>query len=177
METREKIINSEDIFDGKVIKVKKYTVELPDGSISFREEVLHGGGAGAIVYDNGYIYLVSQFRLAANAELWEIPAGKLEKGEDAESTIKRELVEEIGVKANALKKIAAVYPSPGYTSEVLHVYYCDDFEKVPQKLDKGEFLNVKKVAVKEAFDMLDSGEIKDGKTVIALLYLKNILNL
>lgn len=175
MKTAEKITAVKDIYDGKIIKVKNYTVELPDGSESNREEVLHGGGAGAIVYDKGYVYLVSQFRLAANADLWEIPAGKLEFGEKPDLAVKRELIEEIGVKAKSLKKITTVYPSPGYTNELLHVYYCDDFEFTSQKLDEGEFLNVRKFSVEEAFKMLDTGEIRDGKTVIALLYLKNIL--
>ena len=175
METKETVLSVEEIFDGKVIKVRKYAVKLPDGSTSFREEVMHGGGAGALVYDDGYIYLVSQFRLAANGDLLEIPAGKLESGEDPEKTIRRELVEEIGVKPRTLKKISSFYVSPGYTNEITHVYYCDDFELTDRKLDDGEFLNVKKISAKEAFLMVERGEIVDAKTIVAILYLKNLL--
>lgn len=175
METKETVVSVEEIFEGKVIKVRKYVVTLPDGSTSVREEVLHGGGAGALVYDDGQIYLVSQFRLAAGRDILEIPAGKLEAGEDPEKTIRRELVEEIGVKPKTLEKISSFYVSPGYTNEITHVYYCDDFELTDGKLDDGEFLNVRKIPAKEAFSMMDKGEIVDAKTIIALLYLKNLL--
>ena len=175
METKETIVETENVFDGKIIKVRKYVVTLPDGKKAFREEVLHGGGAGALVYDGENVYLVSQFRLAANSDLLEIPAGKLEPGEDPLEAVKRELVEEVGVVAKRLDKISSFYPSPGYTDEVTHVYFCDDFYVSDQKLDEGEFLNVKKIPVEKAFSMVRSGEIIDAKTVIALLYLKNLL--
>ena len=175
METEEKIVSVENIFDGKIIKVRRFVVTLPDGSSAFREEVCHGGGAAALVYDGENVFLVSQFRLAAERDLLEIPAGKLEKGEDPESAIRRELVEEVGIVAGKLKKISSFYASPGYTNEVIHVYFCDDFTFTDQKLDAGEFLNVRKIPAERGIAMVESGDIADAKTVVSLLYLKNLL--
>ena len=173
MKTEEKILSEQNIFDGRVFSVRKYSVALPDGTESFREEVLHRGGACMIAVDNGEIVFVSQYRLAAKKDLLEIPAGKLEEGEDPQKAAERELIEEVGLRSKKTSLIAAVYPSPGYTNEKIYIYYCESFERVAQKLDKGEFLNVVKIPVEKAFEMVESGEICDGKTVIALLYLKN----
>ena len=173
MKVDEKIIGCEDIFHGVVFTAKKYTVELPDGSIGYREEVEHNGGACVLAYEDGCIYLVKQYRLAVRGETIEIPAGKLNKGEDPEVCARRELTEETGLIAHSIKKICAMTVSPGYTNEIIHIYYVDDFEKSAQQLDEGELLNVYKVPVKKAFDMVERGEITDSKTVVALLWLKS----
>lgn len=175
MKTEEKIVSTENIFDGHIFKVRRYGVELPDGSNSVREEILHCGGACAIAMDGGEIFFVSQYRLAAGRDLIEIPAGKLNEGEDPLEAAKRELIEEVGIKAEKMSLIASVYPSPGYTNELIHIYFCEAFTKTKQKLDEGEFLNVLKIPYEKAFKMIETGEINDGKTVIALLYLKNYL--
>ena len=175
MKTEEKIISTENIFDGKIFKVRRYGVELPDGSTSIREEIMHHGGACAIAIDNGEIFFVSQYRLAAGCDLIEIPAGKLNEGEDPLEAAKRELIEEVGIKAEKMTLISSVYPSPGYTNERIYIYFCEVFKRVEQKLDEGEFLNVIKIPCEKAFKMIETGEICDGKTVIALLYLKNYL--
>ncbi len=173
MKTEEKIVGCTDVFNGRIFDVKKYTVELPDKSLSFREEVEHHGGACVLAFDDGYIYLVRQYRLAVRDETIERPAGKLEKGEDPESCALRELTEETGLVAESIRKICAINPSPGYTNEIIHIYYVDRFLKADQKLDDGEFLNVIKLPVKKCFEMVESGEITDGKTVVALLWLKS----
>lgn len=175
MKTTETVLSVEDIYDGKVIKVKKYTVALPDGRKAFREEVLHHGGACALAVDGGDIVFVSQYRLAAREELLELPAGKMNEGEDPMLCAARELKEETGLIAKRMELISAFYPSPGYTDEKIYVYHCTDFEKGDNALDDGEFLNVVRVPQNKAFRMLDEGLFADGKTVVALLYLKSLL--
>ena len=175
MDTTEKIIRCEDIYDGKVIKVKKFEVMLPDGNKSIREEVVHSGGAGILAVKDGFVYFVSQYRLAARGELLEIPAGKLNLGEDPEETARRELIEEVGLRPKKLKRIAAFYVSPGYTNEIIRVYHAEGLEETDRKLDDDEFLNVVRLPVDKAIEMLDRGEFVDSKTIIAMYYLKSIV--
>lgn len=176
MSLEEKICSEELLYDGKIIKVKKFTVELPDGTKAFREEVQHNGGACVLPYFNGKVYLVKQYRLATMCELLELPAGKVELGEDPELSAKRELREETGFIADNLVKISSISPSPGYTNERIHIYFADNLKVSEQQLDEGEMLNVVSFSPSECFKMIESGEIYDAKTVVALLYLKNLLN-
>jgi len=176
MDTEEKIVSVEQEFSGKIFDVKKYKVSLPDGSFSFREEVEHRGGASLLVVEDGLVWLVRQYRLSMRAEVIEIPAGKLEAGEDPAVCAARELTEETGLIAEKMTKICQMSPSPGYTNELIHIYYVEKYQKAEQKLDNGEFLNVLKIPAEKCFQMVESGEIFDGKTVVALLWLKDKLN-
>lgn len=176
MSLEEKICGEELLYNGKIIKVKKFTVELPDGTKAFREEVEHNGGACVLPYFEGKVYLVKQYRLATKCELLEIPAGKVELGEDPMLSAKRELEEETGFIAENLTKISSISPSPGYTNERIHIYFADKLTAGTQKLDEGELLNVVAYTPEECFKMIDDGDIYDAKTVVALLYLKNLLN-
>ena len=171
----EKIIGVEDIYDGPIFKIKKYKVTLPDGKIAYRDELEHNGGACVLAYFEGFVYLVKQFRLAKRGETIEVPAGKLEKGEDPLVCAYREIEEETGLIAKDLKKILVVTPSPGYTNEDIHVYFATDLIKSKQKLDEDEFINVLKLTPKECFDLIDEGKITDSKTLAALLWLKGYL--
>ena len=172
MNTEEKIIGEEVLYKGKVFTAKKYTVMLPDGKTAFREEVEHHGGACVLAVKNGLIYFVTQYRLACRKNVLEIPAGKIEEGEDPLECATRELKEEAGLTAKKWTKIASVSPSPGYTNEIIHIYLAEDIEEGENRLDPGEFLNVSEIPLKKAFEMVETGEIFDAKTVIALLYLK-----
>lgn len=174
MNTEEKIISSETLYAGKVFTAKKYTVALPDGRTAYREEVEHHGGAGILAEEGGKVYLVKQFRLSVGKEILEIPAGKLEKGEDPLVCAKRELSEETGLTAKKWTEICSASPSPGYTNEIIHIYRAEGFSFGKTHFDDDEFLNVVKIPVENAFEMIESGEIFDAKTVIALLYLKTI---
>lgn len=173
MKLEEKIKTEQTIYSGKVVKVKKYGVILPDGGESVREEVEHGGGAAVVAVEDGCVYLVKQFRLSVKKIVYEIPAGKLEKGEDPLCCAQRELQEETGLKAKKWTKICAAAPSPGYTNEIIHIYLADEFENGNMHLDEDEFLSVEKVPLAVAYGMIESGEIYDAKTLIALLYLKS----
>lgn len=173
MKTEERITGHDDIFHGVVFDVKKYYVALPDGTSAFREQVEHHGGACVLAYEDGFVYLVRQYRLAMRGETIEVPAGKLSAGEAPEHCALRELTEETGLVAKDLIKIGAISPSPGYTNEIIHIYYAEDFVKSVQQLDEGELINVMRVPAKKAFEMVDNGEIIDSKTVVALLWLKS----
>lgn len=172
MKNEEKILSETTLYKGKVFTVKKYAVELSDGVKSERDELEHSGGAAVLAVCDGYVYLVKQYRLSVGRELYEIPAGKLERGEDPADCARRELEEETGLVPLELKKLAAVLPSPGYTNEVIHVYRAVGIKKGRVNLDEDERLSVEKIRVEEALKMVDSGEIDDAKTVLALTFLR-----
>lgn len=176
MELIEKTLSTEEIFDGRVVNLRIDTVELPDGNIQKREVIKHPGGVGVIALDkDNNVLLVKQFRPGAKGVLTEIPAGKLEFGENPEECGKRELLEETGFIAEEFKHLAKFYVTPAYCEEVINIYFARGLIKKEQSLDEGEFLSVEKIPFNELYDMVLSNEITDGKTVIAVLKLKEIL--
>jgi ADP-ribose pyrophosphatase len=167
---KEKTLFQKTIFEGRVFDVRLDRAELPDGREVSREVVLHNGGASVVALDGEKnIYLVRQWRYPFAAELLEIPAGKLDPGENPEDCALRELAEETGLNAGRLVDLGAVYATPAYCTEVLHIYLALDLEKTVQHLDDGEFLDVVKMPFYEAFDAALCGEIRDSKTQIGLL--------
>ena len=171
MDFNEKTIESSTLYDGKILKLKKDKVLLPNGKEAFREIVEHSGGSCVLCEKDGKILLVKQFRYAYKEELWEIPAGKINPGEDPALTAIRELEEEGGIRAESVELLYKIYPSPGYTSEIIYLYKAKGFKETKMHLDEDEFLSGKWFSVEEIKEMLKKGEIKDGKTLIALLYL------
>lgn len=167
---KEETLSSECIYDGKILKLKKDEVLLPNGKTSIREVVEHNGGACVLCEKDGKILLVRQYRYAYKKELWEIPAGKKDAGEEPYLTAIRELEEEGGVKAESVELIYTIYPSPGYTSEVIYLYKAKGLTFTQTHFDEDEFLQGKWFKKEELLSMIESGEIKDGKTLIALLY-------
>ncbi len=170
MDFEEKTLASECIYDGKILKLKKDKVLLPNGKEAFREIVEHSGGACVLCEKDDKIFLVRQYRYAYKSELWEIPAGKINPGEDPSLTAIRELEEEGGIKAESVELIYKIYPSPGYTSEVIYLYKAKGFTNTEMHLDEDEFLSGKWFTREQLKDMMKRGEIKDGKTLVALLY-------
>ncbi len=178
MKFEEKTIKSEEIFRGKIFTVKKATVELPDKSQAFREVVIHHGGAGIIAIDSDKnILLVRQYRKGVEREVLEIPAGKLEENEDPKKCCERELLEETGYAAGEITDLGVIYPTPAYCSEITHIYMATDLIKKEQRLDSGEFLEVVRVKLDEAYDMVLSNKICDAKTVVAVLKAKQLLDM
>ncbi len=176
MEFEEKTLSTEPIFDGRVIKVRVEKVELPDGRTSSRELIAHPGGVGVIaVTDDRQVFMVTQYRIAARSMMLEIPAGKLEYGENPLECGKRELIEETGYKAEEFTHLGAYYATPGYCEEVLNIYLARGLSFVGQHLDEGEFLNVKKYDLDALYDMVMNNEIHDAKTAIAILKAKAVL--
>ncbi len=164
----EKKLSGKTIYDGKILKLEVDTVELPDGTQAKRECVRHSGGAAILCVVDGKVLLVKQFRYLYGKEIYEIPAGKLESGEDPIFAAARELKEETGVTA-MLSPYLTIYPTTGYTDEVIHVYLAENCKlEGGQSLDDGEFLTVCFKPLEEVLKMIESGEICDGKTVAAI---------
>lgn len=167
MNLQEKKLNSKTIYSGKIVKLELDEVELPDGKTSYRECVRHSGGASVLLVKEGKVLLVKQFRYLYGKPIYEIPAGKLNDAEDPRIAAARELEEETGFRAE-LSHLLDIYPTPGYTDEIIHVYFAEKFEVTKQKLDDGEFLNYCFIDIDTVLKMIDSGEIKDAKTIIAV---------
>ena len=158
------------VFEGKIITVRCDDAILPNGKPCKREIVEHPGGASILCVVDGKAVLVKQFRYAYGEELYEIPAGKLERGEDPAVAAKRELEEETGLIAGSLTLLTVLYPSPGYTNEKLYIYEAADVRTGEKHPDSDEFLNVEYIPFTEACNMVARGEIRDAKTVCALLF-------
>lgn len=167
MDFKETKVSSKLIYDGKILSLYVDNVRLPDGKESVRECVRHCGGAAVLFVNGGKIALVRQYRYLYGKEIYEIPAGKIDREEDPAVAAKRELEEETGYRAE-VKPLLDIYPSPGYTDEIIHVFLAEGGKFVGAKLDEGEFLNCSFFTVQEVLDMVERGEINDAKTVSAV---------
>ena len=166
----EAMLESKEIFNGRVIRVTLDKVQLEDGTTSTREVVHHHGGACVLPVDaDGNVTMVRQFRYALGEELWELPAGKLEAGEDPFEAAKRELSEECGLTADTYPELGVVYPTVGYDSERIYLWAAEGLHTVGQHLDAGEFLDMVKMPFAQALGLVMDGTIKDSKTQVALL--------
>ena len=169
MELMEKTLASRNVFDGRLLKVYRDEVELANGDTSVRELVHHPGGAAVAALDgDGNIYLERQFRYPYRKVVLEIPAGKLEPGEDPFDAIKRELEEEIGARAGRWDALGYIMPSVGYTDEMLYLFLARDLTFGERSLDQGEFLEPFKMPFTEALVQAADGRLNDAKTVAAL---------
>ena len=171
----EKTIAKEQIFSGKVIDLYVEDVELPNGKTSKREIVKHPGAVAVLaVTDEGKIIMVKQFRKPLERTIVEIPAGKLEKGEEPEYTALRELEEETGYTAKKLTEITAFYTSPGFADEIVHVFLAEELSVLEEKreLDEDEFVEVMEVTLEDALKLVESREVYDAKTAYAIQYLQ-----
>lgn len=176
MDLKEKIIFTRDIFSGHLFNIKVHDVLLPDGSKSTREIVEHNGGVGVIaVTPERDVFMVTQYRIAADENVLEIPAGKLEKDEEPYSAAMRELEEETGYKAEELIPLGTYYATPGYCKEKLTLYLANKLEFKGQHPDPGEFLRVSKMPLDTLYSMVMNNEIRDCKTAIAILKAKAML--
>ena len=165
----EKTLESQYIYKGKIINVRKDKVLLPDGKTTSREVVEHRGGVCVVPVDeNGNVTLVRQYRYPIGREVLEIPAGKREEGEDPFETARRELSEETGLEAGRYDFLGEFLATPGYCAEKFYIYLARDLTRHAQHLDEGEFLGVIKVPFEKAYQMALSGEIHDSKTLVAI---------
>ena len=177
MDCFEKKIDGELKYEGVIVNVRLDRAELCDGSVVRREVVEHPGGATILpVDDEGYCYCVRQFRYPFGKLMHEAPAGKLEYGEDPRECALRELSEETGFTADEIIYLGPDCSSPGFSTELLHIYMARGLHKGESHPDEGEFLSVEKHHIDELADMVMSGEIDDGKTIIAVLKAKRILD-
>ena len=170
MKQFEKTLNSEVIYDGRIVKLRVDTVELPDGGISKREIVHHQGAVAVLAVKDGQMIFVKQYRIASQQLLTEIPAGLLESGEDPEMAAIRECREEIGYRPINLFKLGDFIPTPGYCSEKITLFCATEFIWAPLEEDPDEFIRVVKIPVRTARTLFINGQFIDGKTVAALGY-------
>lgn len=172
----EKKIDSEEKYRGVIVNVRLDHAELCDGSVVKREVVEHPGGATILpIDDEGYCYCVRQFRYPFQKELLEAAAGKLEYGEDPYECAVRELSEETGFTADEIISLGQDYSSPGFSTETLHIYLARGLHRGKSHLDEGEFLSVEKHHIDELVQLVMDGKIADGKTIIAVLKAKRLL--
>ncbi len=170
MKLEEKTLKENVIFSGKIITVNCDEVLLPNGKTSKREVAYHHGGVCVVpLTKDGELLFVRQFRYPYREVVLELPAGKLEKGEDPYQAGLRELGEEAGVTTDEMVSLGKFYPTPGYCSEIIYLYLAENLTVTGQHLDEDEFLNVEKMPLKKALEMVMSGEIVDGKTQTAIL--------
>ncbi len=176
MEFFEKQISTKTVYNGQIVNVRNDIAELKNGKHVRREVVEHPGGVAIVpVNEKGQVYMVRQYRYPMEEELLEIPAGKLEYGEDHYNCAVRELSEETGCAAGKLIFLGSTYPSPGYSREILYIYLATDLVGGEMHLDEDEFLSVEAIPMDTLVDKIMSGEIKDGKTIIGILKAKKYL--
>ncbi|MCL1866994.1 MAG: NUDIX hydrolase [Oscillospiraceae bacterium] len=185
MNTFEKTLSEERVYDGKILRIRRDTVELPNKNEATREVIEHNGGVCVLpLTDGDEVIMVKQFRYPFGGELLEIPAGKLEVGEDPLVCGKRELLEETGCTADSYEYLGKLYPTPAYCTEVIHMYLArgiheangDSLTYKGNFLDSDEFLNVVKLPFDKVIDMIFRNEISDAKTQISMLKTKILLN-
>ena len=165
---------SQHIFSGKVVTVDIDTVTLPNGVTVDLEIVRHPGAAAVVpLKEDGTVVLIKQFRHAAGGFIYEIPAGKLNRGEDPMHCAARELEEEIGYIAGRLERLTSILTAPGFTDEVIHIYKATDMRAGRQQLDRDEVLEVLEVPLQEAIRMIEAGTIRDAKTIVGLELVKS----
>lgn len=176
MDMTERMVEHTCPYKGVIVDVTLDNIELPNGRPAKREVVLHPGGAAALPLNgDGTVTVVRQFRYPFGRVLTEIPAGKLEPGEDPRKAILRELEEEIGAKAAELIDLGCVYTSPGITQEVLYLYLARDLTYGECCPDEDEFLEIDRIPFDTLLQQVMDGQIKDAKTVAAVLKTKLLL--
>ncbi len=167
-------LSSETIYKGKVFDIR--VDEIRDGDVEYsREIVVHRGSAVIVpVFDDGTAALVRQYRHAAGKYLLELAAGTLEDGEDPETGAIRELEEEIGVVAGKIEKLTEFYVSPGFLSEMMHVFLASELTPTGQNLEEDEILTIERHSFADLLYMIESGEIRDAKTIIGVTFAEPI---
>ncbi len=176
MDMTERKVSHARLYDGVIVNVDLDQVKLPNDRIAKREIVNHPGGVAVLpLNDDGTVTLVRQYRYAFSSVLTEIPAGKLDAGEEPEDGALRELKEEIGAQVGELIDLGCVYPSPGFCREILHLYLAKGLTYGESCPDEDEFLEVARIPFDELLEQVMQGKIKDAKTVAAVLKTKVIL--
>ena len=162
----EQTISTEQLYEGKVVQLRLATVSLPNGRTKKREILIHPGAAAVVPMIDEKVLLVEQYRTAIGRTTLEIPAGTLEKGESPEECAKRELIEETGFSASKWNELTAYYPSPGYSSEMIHLFKASELTRVS---DVDAELPLHHLALPDLEKKIKTGEIKDSKTIIGVL--------
>lgn len=172
------LVSSERLYSGRVVNLDLDTVRFPDGSTGKLELFRHPGAAAVVPFldppdaaDPG-VLLIRQFRHAAGDYIWEVPAGRLDGGEAPERCAARELEEEAGMRAGVLERLTTIYTTPGFTDERIHLFLATDLEPAEHHREPDEFLEVHRLPWSEVLDMIRSGVIADGKTLVSLMFVQ-----
>ncbi len=177
MDLTEKKIDGKVMYDGNFITVCKDNVLLPDGSTSTREYITHPGAVAMLaLLDNGNLLMERQFRYPLHREFIELPAGKIDDGEDILGTAQRELLEETGYVASEWIHLTTAWPCIGYADERMEYFLARGLKHVGRNLDDGEFLEVFELSLKDAIEWIRLGKINDSKTIVGLFWLEKMLN-
>ena len=169
-------LESKRIHSGRVIDLDLDTVRFPDGSTGQLEVIRHPGAAAVVPFASDprgadpTILLIQQYRYATNGALIEIPAGRLNPGEDPRVCAQRELLEEVGVKAGRLERLTTMWTTPGFTDERIHLFWAADLTAGKHAREPDEFIEVTPTPLSEVLTLIRSGAISDAKTVVALLF-------
>ena len=170
---KESRITTEVVYKGDFLDVRRDEVLLPNGETGTREWINHPGAVVIIpILPNGKIALIKQFRYAARSEFLELPAGKLDEGEDPKACAFRELEEEIGYRAGKMQFIANIHPAIGFANEIMSIYLAEDLKKTNYNRDKDEFIKLIPTNMEEALNLVWENKITDVKSIIGLLWLK-----
>ena len=172
----EKTISSDRVYTGKTISLRVDTVEIPNRGYKKREIVEHNGAVGIIaITRENKVVLVKQYRKAIEKELWEIPAGKIEPGENPKESAIRELKEETGYSAQSMKLLHKFYTSAGFSNQKIYIYLAENLTSGSQDFDDDEFIEAKEFSLNEVYDMIYNNDIEDAKTSIGMLLIKELL--
>jgi ADP-ribose pyrophosphatase len=170
-------LDSRRIYTGRVVRLDLDTVRFPDGSTGQLELIRHPGAAAIVPCASDpagadpTILLIRQYRYATGGPLWEIPAGTLDAGEDPEACARRELLEETGVTARRLERLTSIWTTPGFTNEVIHLYLATGLTTGEPSRERDEFIEVVPQPLSRVLALIRDGEIRDAKTVVAILYM------
>ncbi|CAH1903974.1 ADP-ribose pyrophosphatase [Candidatus Nitrotoga sp. HW29] len=177
MDLKETRIDSMVVYEGDFIKVFKDNVRLPNGSVGFREHIVHPGAVAILaILDNGNLLMERQFRYAPQREFIELPAGKIDHGEDILRTAQRELLEETGYIASQWTHLTTAWPCIGFADERMEYFLARGLTYQGRQLDEGEFLEVFELSLSDALDWIRQGKINDSKTIIGIFWLEKVLN-
>ena len=176
MNLKETCIDSALVYDGNFIKVRKDHARLPDGQVHSREYIVHPGAVAVLaLLDNGNLVMERQFRYAPQREFIELPAGKIDRGEDILITAQRELLEETGYVATEWSHLTTAWPSIGYADERIEYFLARGLTYEGRNLDDGEFIEVFELPLAETMEWIRQGKINDSKTIIGLFWLEKTL--
>ena len=166
----EPTVESKLVYQGRIVNLRVDTVRLPDGRLTTREIAEHSESVCMVPLDGqGNVLMVRQFRKPTEAELLEVPAGGVEPGEDPQAAVLRELQEEIGFTAGTLRWLAGFWVTPGWSTEYMHAYLATDLQPASLSPDYDENISVERVPLARVHEMIQEGQIKDGKSIAALL--------
>ena len=177
MDLKETCIDSMVMYEGDFLKVFKDNVRLPDGSVGSREHIVHPGAVAVLaILDNGDLLMERQFRYAPQREFIELPAGKIDHGEDILLTAQRELLEETGYIASDWTHLTTAWPCIGFADERMEYFLARGLTYQGRQLDDGEFLEVFELSLSDALDWIRQGKINDSKTMVGIFWLEKMLN-